>query len=168
MMAALGGLVKILQWNAQGVSTSKEDLLKLVDEHQPMIIAIQETFLADDVAVKIKGFNSYSRQGKFNRRYHGGISTYIHESMPAETIDFITQYQTVIVRVNLKKNRTITVVNIYIPGSATFKPGELNRMIDQLPKPVLIAGDFNAHHTVWGNLNSDRRGRMLEAIITEK
>ena len=101
-------------------------------------------------------------------RIPGGISTYIHESIPAEALEIVTQYQTVAVRVNLKKNVTITVVNIYVPGSATFETGVVSGMIDQLPEPVIKMGDFNAHNTFWGNLNSDRRGRLLEIIITQK
>ena len=65
--------IRILQWNAQGISTSMEDLLKLISEYKPHVIAIQETFLAGDVKVKLGGFNCYSKQGSFNRRYHGGI-----------------------------------------------------------------------------------------------
>ena len=60
--------VRSLQWNAQGISTSKEDLLILISEYEPHAIAIQETFLAGDVKVKLGGFNCYSKQGSFNRR----------------------------------------------------------------------------------------------------
>ena len=45
---------------------------------------------------------------------------------------------------------------------------EIGRIIDILPKPVIRLGDFNSHNTVWGNVNSDRRGKMLEAIFREK
>ena len=45
--------IRILQWNAQGISTSKEDLLKPISEYEPRVIAIQETFLAGDVKVKL-------------------------------------------------------------------------------------------------------------------
>ena len=54
-------MFNILQWNAQGISTSKEDLLKIISEQQPNV-AIQETFLGGDVAVKISGYNSYGKQ----------------------------------------------------------------------------------------------------------
>ena len=38
-------MLNILQWNAQGISTSKEDLLKIISEQQPNVVAIQETIL---------------------------------------------------------------------------------------------------------------------------
>ena len=52
----MGETVKILQWTAQGISTSKEDLLRMIEKHEPGIIAIQETFLANDFTVKIKWY----------------------------------------------------------------------------------------------------------------
>ena len=119
-------------------------------------------FSCDDFAIKVKGFNSYNRQGSFNRRYHGGIATYIHESIPAEALEIVTKYHSVEVRINVKKNVTITMANIYVPGSATFEAGVVSGMIDQLPEPVIMMGDFNAHNTLWGSMNSDRRGRLLK------
>ena len=105
--------IRILQWNAKGISTSKEDLLKLINEYEPCVIAIQETFLAGDIKVKLGGFNCYSKQGSFNRRYLGGIATYLHNSMPAQEINIVSRYQIGAVRVNIRKNFIITIANIY-------------------------------------------------------
>ena len=116
----MGEMVKILQWTAQGVSTSKKDLRKMIEKHEPGIISIQETFLADDFTVKIKGNNSYYKQGNFNRRYHGGVATYVHESIPTERLIIASQYQVVAMRGNIRKNLTITIANIYLPGSEKF------------------------------------------------
>ena len=86
--------IRILQWNDQGISTSKKDLLKLISEYEPRVIAIQEMFLAGDVKVKLGGFNCYSKQGSFNHRYHGGIATiYLHNSIPAQEINVVSQCQ---------------------------------------------------------------------------
>ena len=98
MISQMGEMVKTLQWNAQGVSTSKEDLLKMIEKCEPDIIAIQETFLANDFTVKFKGYNSYCKHCNFNRRYHGGVATYVHESIPTERLIIETQYQVVAMR----------------------------------------------------------------------
>ena len=37
---------QILQWNIQGISSSKQDLIKLIDIYKPIVITIQETFWA--------------------------------------------------------------------------------------------------------------------------
>ncbi|GLV40930.1 hypothetical protein CBL_08504 [Carabus blaptoides fortunei] len=48
----------------------------------------------------------------------------------------------------------------------------LNMMYDlytlisnQLPPPFILAGDFNAHNTLWGTTKDDRRGKQIENII---
>ena len=66
MTPQMGEMIRILQLDAQGVSTSKEDQLKM-EKHEPGIIAIQETFRANYFSVKIKGYNSFFKQGNFNR-----------------------------------------------------------------------------------------------------
>ena len=71
-------------------------------------------------------------------------------------------------RVNIKKNLTITIANIYLPGSANFERGEMWRIINSLPNRKIIVGDFNAHNTVWSNESTDRRGRILEEIFVEQ
>ena len=121
----MGETVKILQWTAQGILTSKEDLLRMIEKHEPGIIAIQENFLANDFTVKITWYNSYCKQGNFNRRYHRGVATYVHESIPTERLIIESQYQVVAMRVNIRKNLTITLANIYLPGSANFERGEM-------------------------------------------
>ncbi|GFN87765.1 retrovirus-related pol polyprotein [Plakobranchus ocellatus] len=35
-------------------------------------------------------------------------------------------------------------------------------LFEQLPKPFLVLGDFNAHSPAWGDSRRDGRGRMLE------
>ena len=117
--------IRILQWNAQGISTSKENLIKLISEYEPRVIAIQETFLAGDIQVKHLGFNYYSKQGSFNSRYHGGIATYLHKLIPAQEINIVFHYQIGAVRVTVRKNLIITIADIYLPGSAAVDEAEI-------------------------------------------
>ena len=84
------------------------------------------------VRVKISGYNNFSKQGNFNCRYHGGVATYLHESLPVEHINIVSKYQVVLVKVNIRKNMTITVANIYIPGSVELEQVEICTMIDLL------------------------------------
>ena len=38
-------------------------------------------------------------------------------------------------------------------------------MLDQLPSPFLLLGDFNAHNTLWGGDILDSEGMVIEDII---
>ena len=71
---------RIIQWNTQGISTARPDILKLIESYQPIIMAFQETHLANDCNIKLKPYNCISKQETFNRRQHGGIVIYIHDS----------------------------------------------------------------------------------------
>jgi len=155
----------ILQWNVQGMTTSKEDLLNLINEYKPLVIAVQETFLANDYCVKIKNYNSICKQGHYNHRFHGGVAIYIHDSCPFTEIDVNSPLQLVAVRVNITSNRLITLVSAYTPGRIALDVDGMIGAINQLPKPVIVMGDFNAHHTLWGNTSIDRRGRLMEEGI---
>ena len=38
-------------------------------------------------------------------------------------------------------------------------------LLQQLPPPILITGDFNSHSTLWGCTKLNRRGKMVEDIL---
>jgi len=42
-------------------------------------------------------------------------------------------------------HRTISVCSIYLSPSAKFTSNDLDDLLSQLPPPVLLLGDFNAH-----------------------
>ena len=72
--------------------------------------------------------------------------------------------QAVAVRVHFG-HREITFCSLYLPPGTAFPVAELRRLLLELPAPVLIAGDFNAHSTVWGCDHTGPRGRILESFI---
>ena len=70
-----------LQWNVQGMSTSREDI-NMTDNYKPIAIAVQETFYGCDFVLGVGGYNGICKQGHFNQRFHGGVAMYIHNSLP--------------------------------------------------------------------------------------
>ena len=139
--------------------------MKLIDSYQPIIMAFQETHLANDCNIKLKPYNCISKQGTFNRRQHGGVVMYIYDSCPYQEIKIDTQYQIVAARVNIGRPYAVTIVNVYIPGSSQLILDEICKMVNSIPKPVIIMGDFNAHGTDWGNRETTNRGRVMEQLM---
>ena len=37
----------------------------------------------------------------------------------------------------------------------------------RLPRPFVVLGDINAHHTDWGNRETDARGRLIWNILND-
>ena len=43
----------------------------------------------------------------------------------------------------------------------------MENLLDQLPRPFLLLGDFNAHSPVWGDSRQDCRGKLIESILQD-
>ena len=159
----------MIQWNVQGLTTSKQDLVKLVDELKPCVIAVQETWQSSNFVNKFGGYCSLVKEGHFNRRYHGGVAMYIHGSLPYEELSINTPLQVVAARIQVGHRKLVTFASIYIPGSYEVTKQQILAIINQLPRPMVIMGDFNAHSGQWGRGNwLDQRGRVMEDILVNQ
>ena len=63
--------------------------------------------------------------------------------------------------------KKITICSIYLPPSDVLSKNSLVNLIDQLPQPFMLVGDFNGHSKVWGCLDTNNRGEIIEDVIAE-
>ena len=68
----------VLQWNCQGVRGKKDELLELINNYKPDLVALQETKLWKIKKFEITEFNFVREDGHFNRTPHGGVRILIH------------------------------------------------------------------------------------------
>ena len=158
----------IIQWNVQGLSTSKEEVVKLIDELKPQVLALQETWQGREQISRLMGYNSIAKEGHYNRRYHGGVTLYIHNSLPYDEVLVNTGLQIAAARVNIGHRKLITFVTLYMSRNVYVRRNEVAVMIRHLPMPFILMGDLNAHHELWGNDQNDSRGRWIEEMVLEK
>ena len=71
--------------------------------------------------------------------------------LPGE-VHFNTPLQAVAARVML--NKVVTFCSIYLPPSDHV---DVINLIEQLPSPFVLWGDFNGHSPVWGNESYNSR-----------
>ena len=64
-------------------------------------------------------------------------------------------------------HKTITLCSVYLPphNHFNFNPKDLQDVINQLPSPFIVMGDFNGHHTLLGCEEVNNRGQQLENLI---
>ena len=55
----------------------------------------------------------------------------------------------------------ITVCSLYSRRSSNLNEQLMTNLLRQLPSPLIIMGDFNAYHQVWGNATVHTRGRQV-------
>jgi Reverse transcriptase (RNA-dependent DNA polymerase)/Endonuclease-reverse transcriptase len=76
--------------------------------------------------------------------------------------------------VNVHLETTISIISIYIPpgtidtvDKAKETAKEIKDLLNQLDKPYLVMGDFNAHSEAWGSLKETPFGRELLERLEE-
>jgi len=157
----------ITQWNCQGLQSKKEDLIQIINNYKPSAFALQETMLNGNFS--LPGYTTYNKPGHFNRKAHGGSAIIIHSSIPHKQLQLqLFQLQAIAIIASL--NSPIILCSMYIPPSHKIDKQELTSLIQQLKStklPILIMGDFNAHHTSWGSSRSSQRGNQLLQFFDE-
>lgn len=160
---------KLLQWNIKGLVNNKEELKLLIKEYQPSVIAIQETKLKPNNIFNMNAYQTY-RKDYINPEINGnatmGIALLTHKSIYTEPIPLTTNLQVNAIKIKPSNlNYTITIANIYIHPNDTPSKNEIMNLINQLPHPFILCGDFNAHNRIWGDSNNCQKGKTVEDIL---
>ena len=132
-------------------------------QHQPAIVCLQETFLKTNDDTTIKNHQSYNFIYNTGHRASGGVSILIRNDIPQNKIHLNTQFQAIAVKVTL--HRTINICSIYILPHDAINESEINNILQQLPTPFILLGDFNSHNTMRGCRSTKHKGQTLENII---
>ena len=155
----------IIQWNCRGLKANYNEILILMSLFSPSVICLQETFLKQSDNVSFRDFNMFNYICPDGQRASGGTSIMVKSNVPHSQFDLNTNLQAVAVNVTLSKK--ITICSIYLPPSDTLSKNSLVNLIDQLPHPFLLVGDFNGHSKVWGCSDTNDRGEIIEDVIAE-
>ena len=160
----------ILQWNINGLRSKITQLQCLMTEYQPNIIALQETKLPPNINYNMKKFHIYNKSRNADG---GGVALYISKELPVTSIELNTDLEAVAATVHYE-NSKLTYCSLYLPPGVDFPVANFCDLLEKLPSPFLILGDFNSKNTCWGSpisANHDlsyRRGTQLLDILETK
>ena len=117
-------MVKFLQWNIRSVFSNFEDLKLLVHDHQPKVIALQDT-------VKDFSFAGYEVYHKklINDSSPGGVALMIENSLVSSKIDLLTDLEASAVRVSVGK-KTFTFCSLYLYPSIRYSKTVIENLFD--------------------------------------
>ena len=155
----------ILQWNCRSIKANFEELNVLVDKQKPVAVCLQETFLKDSDGFTLKYHSCYSKNCSDSDRASGGVAIIVNNRVPHHLIKLETTLQAVAVNISL--NKTITLCSVYLPPSLPIDVKKLDHLVDQLPEPFILMGDFNSHHTLWGCIDRNDKGRIIEDFVAK-
>ena len=154
----------IIQWNVWGFQANFEELALLSRRYKPAVFGLQEKKLTNSKTPSFSGFNILTKNS-LNDRATRGAALLINKSYLFSEVHLNIPLQAVAVRVTL--NKVVTFYSIYLPPSDHIAKTDLINLIEQLPSPFILLGDFNGHSPVWGNKSYNSRGQMLEDLFSE-
>jgi ribonuclease HI len=157
----------IIQWNCRGLRANFDEIQILIQNFQPLVFSLQETLISHNNTINFRQYTHFLKNPIPNdTRPSGGVSLLIRKNIPHSQIKLNTNIQAVAATISLY--RTITVCSIYLPPHSALNIAELEDLYRQLPSPVLLMGDFNAHSPVWGSGRLDAKGRLIENFIANE
>ena len=96
----------------------------------------------------------------------GGVAIYIHHSLPYTVVNLNSTLEVVACKVKFN-NMHLVICSIYCPNNVRLNHDVLDSLEHQLPhSKIIVLGDFNAHHHLWGSQRSDGRGEQIANFIS--
>ena len=179
----------IIQWNCRGLRPNLEEARHLIKQFSPVVLCLQELKLSrkipqpdedldlpltcqassnyeDHESIQISGFSLYSTITKTFTLPFGGVAIYINSKLPQKQIPLKTKLQAVAVNVTIS-GKELNICSLYLPGESPITRKHLDDLLNELPPPFLLLGDFNGHSPDWGMEETNTRGKLLEDFILE-
>jgi exonuclease III len=159
-------MLTIIDWNLNGLRSHYEDLRKLMNEHRPQIVCIQETKLHPACSLSLRGYDVFRRDNISDGHACGGVAILSDAAICATKINIQSQLQAICIAIQVPLK--LTVCSIYAPPSpVVLSRDDLADLVNQLPQPYLLVGDFNAHHRSWGSNTCSPRGEMIVKVCDD-
>jgi ribonuclease HI len=174
--------LRLLQWNAGGLSSAKlGELRRFLEGAVPPvdIVAVQETHLQPGRTIKLPGYDILRTDRARGRRDDvrvagGGLliavrAGIMHRQQPAPppSRDSVTEVLSVDILSRGGRRPTLRVVNVYAPpirGDARDeRPSSLGLERLSVDDRTVVCADANAHHTAWDRAQpTDAAGHELD------
>ncbi|KAH8417258.1 hypothetical protein KR222_007247 [Zaprionus bogoriensis] len=160
--------LRILVWNANGVSTKLPEVECFVRRHSIDVLMLNETHCRGESAPKLFGYEAYTANGPSAGNSRGGAailvkSNIVHFPLRATSTDKV-QLAAIAVQTELG---IINFGAVYCPPRYAWTADEYKLLLEQLHPKYIVAGDWNASHWLWGAARSDNRGRELANVVLD-
>ena len=156
-------MASFLQWNCRGYFANYEELKRLLVAHQPLAVCLQELQLRDRTLYQPSRYREPLLSVNRGASDRGGAAILLHESVPFTPIPLSTPLHAVAARIHL--DIPLTLCSVYLAPSCPYTKKDLIDLFRSLPPPMLVLGDFNLRHPLWGDsITSPNAGLILDIL----
>lgn len=158
-------MINILQWNCNSITKNKANLINFLNDHAVKfdLIMLNETWLSKKKIFHLPTYNilHVDRTDGF-----GGTAILIKDSLCYHEISIRKNFNSKIeVCAAYIDDLKISLASIYKAPNIKATKTDWNNLFSQLQGDVIICGDFNCHHSLWGSTIDNSQGnRLVEAI----
>lgn len=159
-------MAKILQWNCHSAFNKHSELETLSITYD--FIILSETWLNSSQKFLIRNFDII-RQDR-NGSKGGGTAILIRNGIKYSTYSITNNCNNKIEACAIKTpfgNKSFYIVSCYKPPYIKVSYLEWQSFFSQFNEDFIICGDFNCHHTSWGNPSCGNEGIILHDILTD-
>ena len=139
------------------------EIQRLLKEYEPICICLQHVNTPVETIWKYSlATQSVPEEGTL------GTAIYVHHKIIYDKIVVNNNYfQNSVIKLHLRDNKLITLCNIYNQPSQNYNLNILPNFLNNLQQPLVIVGDFNAHHPLWdiNVTNADENGEQIENLL---
>lgn len=158
-----------LQWNARSIRGKKEEIsiMNLVRDHD--IILLTETWLKPEEPSYISNYNIVRKD---RQDTNGGglaiaVKTIISFEVLSDFFEIKGQIDTLAIKINTNQG-PIIFATTYVSPLLRIRKNTWKSLLKQPHNgSLLIGGDFNTHHTLWGSHKNSPQGKELAEAIQE-
>ena len=161
------GPLRLCHINAQSMLNKTDEIQHFLTTRSIQVCSINETWLQPSKMLKFHNFQIF----RLDRKTHGGgVCLLVHNSILCELLNFPFSLTEEILAVRLhgvtKDKQDIVVATYYNPPQTTFNPIPLQHLLDEHHR-VLIVGDLNAHHLLWGSRRNCKSGEAIAQLMLD-
>ena len=156
---------RILQWNVKGLKARQCELSQIMEELNPSCLCLQEIKLSSgNTQYNVNRlYRTYMKTPQNNLNPHGGSMIPVKINILHIKILLKTALQAV--AISFPTGILRSLCSVYQPPNDIITEQQLHDLANQLSKPTMIMGGFNAHNPLWYNPRTDGRGRDVQKLI---
>ena len=149
----------LVQWNIRGLRSNYEELKLLLNKTYTPVVTLQDCKLGEE-QLSPRGYALLKGNCPA-----GEAALLINQRVVHTELTLNSPLHAVAATVTVEK--TFTICSIYLTPGETITKLNLQNLLNQLPRPFLLLGDFNAHSPVWGDSRRDGRGKLIESFLQD-
>ena len=102
----------IIQWNCRGLRANYDELQLLLNDYDPAVVCLQETYLKEPNNVTFRNYNLFNTFAAGDGRGTGGVAIIINNKCPSSQIHLKNEYTSCGCERHLTSNNQ-RLLNIY-------------------------------------------------------